>query len=221
MTDKYFHRLGTAFGHLTYKISPSAEVPQRVSNCRIKVMNYNHRELQTLKEMEYYNLVRKVGKTDSSITYQVTLTGAKRFSNEFEKRIPKSIILPIKPEYCQGIFVTENKRFEFRKKIPLYIDKVFVYCSKSKKDYPFETGKIIGHFTAGKIIIGTSLEVWTKTAPYQGIDYEPFIKYFGSSEAKAITIKSPVLYEKAKLLQSFGLSTHPQSYVYYNPKTTL
>lgn len=121
----------------------------------------------------------------------------------------KSILLSIKPIYVQRIF-SGTKCFEFRKRIPLDVQKVVIYETSPTK-------KIVGEFQVKRIIKASPQELWMKTKAKAGIDKVSFYKYFeDSKEGFAIEILAPICYDRQKSLEEMGVKFVPQSWIYFN-----
>ena len=119
------------------------------------------------------------------------------------------VLLSIKPEFASKIF-DYSKRFEFRRVIFKHRDikNVIVYASSP-------VGKIIGEFEIEEILHDELSILWDKTKNYAGTSEENFRKYFSNkSKGYAIKIKNAKLYDKPKPLDSLGISTAPQSFMY-------
>lgn len=119
----------------------------------------------------------------------------------------KSILLSIKPVFVEQIF-SGKKIFEFRKRLPLDLDKVIVYETSPTK-------KIVGEFECKRVIREKKNLLWNLTAFGAGIDKSFFDDYFAKvQEGMAIEIKNPIRYDAPKDLQDIGLTFTPQSWVY-------
>jgi predicted transcriptional regulator len=120
-----------------------------------------------------------------------------------------NVLLSIKPEFALKIF-NGSKRFEFRRSIfkNQDIKKVIVYAS-----HP--VGKVIGEFEIEDILHDELPILWSKTKNHSGTSEENFKKYFSNkSKGYAIQIKNAELYDEPKPLDSLGISTAPQSFMY-------
>ena len=84
-----------------------------------------------------------------------------------------SVLLSIKPKYCERI-KEGNKKYEFRKVIfKKEISKVYIYSSSPVK-------KIIGSFEIGSILDGTPQWLWEKCNGSSGLSESEFFKGFVS-----------------------------------------
>lgn len=135
-----------------------------------------------------------------------------------------SIIMSIKPEWCDKIF-SGKKMYEVRKTIPRNMPentKVYVYKSGS--------GTVVGEFTTTK--------VFKFPGPCVNHEYYPAAEwlilsgtcltsrklhdYIGDSKCfYEIEIGDPVLYKTPIPLSEFGLKRPPQSWCYAKDKTIL
>ena len=119
------------------------------------------------------------------------------------------VLLSIKPEFALKIF-NGSKKFEFRRSIfkNRDIKQVIVYASSP-------VGKIIGEFEIEEILHDELSILWDKTKNYAGTSEENFRKYFSNkTKGYAIQIKNAELYDEPKPLDSLGISTAPQSFMY-------
>jgi predicted transcriptional regulator len=119
------------------------------------------------------------------------------------------VLLSIKPEFALKIF-NGSKKFEFRRSIfkNRDIKQVIVYASSP-------VGKIIGEFEIEDILHDELPILWSKTKNHSGTSEENLRKYFsGKSKGYAIQIKNAELYDEPKPLDSLGISTAPQSFMY-------
>ena len=115
----------------------------------------------------------------------------------------------MKPEFAFKIF-NGSKRFEFRRSIfkNRDIKKVVVYASSP-------VGKIIGEFEIEDILHDELPILLSKTKKHSGTSEENLKKYFSNkSKGYAIQIKNAELYDEPKPLDSLGISTAPQSFMY-------
>lgn len=121
------------------------------------------------------------------------------------KTINTSVILSIKPHYAEKI-LSEQKRFEFRKKIwkkEKKIKTVFLYATAPVK-------KIVGFFTINKILKENPKKLWSLCKKNAGISKSDFFKYFdSSSQGYAIETKNAIRYdvalEKETLFSTFSV----------------
>lgn len=118
------------------------------------------------------------------------------------------IILSIKPEFVEKILCGE-KRYEYRKRL----------CKKTiHKIYIYETRPVKSIVGEAEIIRKMSLdkeELWEETKCASGISKEAYDEYFKSqSWACAYEIDSVKKYKKPITLESIGVKSVPQSFVY-------
>jgi predicted transcriptional regulator len=119
------------------------------------------------------------------------------------------VLLSIKPDFALKIF-DGSKKFEFRRSIfkNRDIKKVVVYASSP-------VGKIIGEFEIEDILHDELPILLSKTKNHSGTSEENLKKYFSNkSKGYAIQIKNAELYDKPMPLDSLGVSTAPQSFMY-------
>lgn len=119
------------------------------------------------------------------------------------------VILSIKPEFCRAIFAGE-KRYEYRRRLfKQPVDKVLIYAT-------CPICKIVGEFSADKILSATPELLWEETQQYSGVEKPFFDKYFeGIEEAHALHISALRWYDKPldpKTLDSSFVA--PQSFRY-------
>lgn len=119
------------------------------------------------------------------------------------------VLLSIKPEFAFKIF-NGTKRYEYRRilfKRP-EVKTIIVYASNPVK-------KVIGEFDIENILHDEPDTLWDRTGDYSGISKELFFNYFeNASKGYAIAVKSPHIYTNPLPLDSFMLSSPPQSFVY-------
>src|SRR4030042_2288881 len=119
------------------------------------------------------------------------------------------VLLSIKPEFALKIF-DGSKRYEFRRSIfrNRDIKEVIVYATNP-------VGKIIGEFEIEDILHDELPILWSKTKNHAGTDEEKFRKYFSNkTKGYAIQIKNTKRYDEPLSLDSLGVSTAPQSFMY-------
>jgi len=119
------------------------------------------------------------------------------------------VLLSIKPEFALKIF-DGSKRYEFRRSIfkNRDINKVIVYASSP-------VGKIMGEFEIEDILHDELPILWSKTKNHSGTNEEKFRNYFSNkSKGYAIQIKNAERYDEPMLLDSLGVSSAPQSFMY-------
>lgn len=120
----------------------------------------------------------------------------------------KTVILPIKKEYCRLIF-NGYKRVEYRRKFPKEgIGKILVYESRG-------CGRIIGELTVEIILHMPVDSLWESTHEHGGTDRDSFERYFSGKEyGFGIVLKDAVLYKKPIGLSELGIESIPQNYIY-------
>lgn len=119
----------------------------------------------------------------------------------------RSILLSIKPIFVKRILSGE-KWYEFRKRLPLDIDRVVIYETAPTK-------KVVGEFHCKRVICAPKEELWQITFKGAGIDRSFFDSYFSNVEkGMAIEIEAPVSYGIPKELRDIGVKFTPQSWIY-------
>ena len=119
------------------------------------------------------------------------------------------VLLSIKPEFAQRIF-EGTKRYEYRRSIFRNgeVSKVLVYASDPIK-------KVIGEFEIGGILHDEPQALWAKTKTHAGISKEKFLRYFANkAKGYAIEVKTTHLYDYPLPLDSFMVTSPPQSFMY-------
>lgn len=119
------------------------------------------------------------------------------------------VLLSIKPEFALKIF-DGSKRYEYRRAIFSRdeVTRVVVYASDPIK-------KVIGEFEIGDILHDKPQALWARTENYAGISKKRFLEYFkNKTKGYAITVKSTKMYETPLALNSFMVSSPPQSFMY-------
>ncbi len=119
------------------------------------------------------------------------------------------VLLSIKPEFALRIF-DGSKRYEYRRTIfkRSEVKTVVVYASDPIK-------KVIGEFEIEEILHEEPEALWAKTVDYAGIAKQRFLEYFtDKSKGYAIKVKKTTLYDAHLPLDSFMVSSPPQSFMY-------
>lgn len=118
------------------------------------------------------------------------------------------ILLSIKPEFVEKIFLSE-KKYEFRKIIPnRKVDKIVIYVTRP-------ICRVVGEVFVSSIISGTPQDVWKKTEKYAGIGWEFFYSYFKGCEiAYAYKLGMVHKYYKPQMLSDIGIYMAPQNFLY-------
>ena len=119
------------------------------------------------------------------------------------------VLLSIKPEFALKI-LDGSKRYEYRRAIfkNQEISGVIVYASDPIK-------RIIGEFEIEEILHDNPQMLWTKTKSHAGISEKRFFDYFTNKpKGYAIKIKVSRKYDAPLPLNSFMVSSPPQSFMY-------
>ena len=119
------------------------------------------------------------------------------------------VLLSIKPEFALKIF-SGSKRYEYRRAIfkNREVSNVIVYASNPIR-------RIIGEFEIEDILHDELPVLWAKTKNHAGISKEKFLKYFtDKSKGYAIKVKSTRIYDDPLPLNSFMVTSPPQSFLY-------
>ncbi len=117
------------------------------------------------------------------------------------------IILSIKPQYVEKLFSGE-KKFEYRKKIPRFLQEVVVYSSSPVK-------KVIGKLYVKSILEDTPAMMWQKTGAWGGITNDDYEHYFRNRErGYAIEVLRVKKFRYPRELAYYGVKVPPQSYMY-------
>lgn len=120
-----------------------------------------------------------------------------------------SVLLSIKPEFAEKIFVGE-KRFEFRRVMPKRdVERVVVYASSP-------VCRIVGEFAVRRVMTASPAALWKLTRTHAGINKCYFDAYFqGRSEAHAFEVEEALRYDEPidprRVSRAFRA---PQSFVY-------
>jgi len=119
-----------------------------------------------------------------------------------------SILLSVRPEYVERIF-SGTKLYEYRKRIPKKpVNKIIIYST-----YPVM--KVVGEVSIIGIISSNPTSIWEQTKSEAGISRKKYRLYFkGSKVAYALQLGETNLYNSPKLLNDFGVSSPPQSFIY-------
>ena len=118
------------------------------------------------------------------------------------------VLLSINPEYVEKILSGE-KEFEFRKnRCKSDADKMVIYCTSPVM-------KVVGEADIVEIIEGTPAIVWKKTRSKAGVSKDFYDSYYsGRSKSVAYKLANIKKYKRPRTLESFGLYSAPQSFVY-------
>lgn len=119
------------------------------------------------------------------------------------------VLLSIKPEFALKIF-NGSKRYEYRRAIfkNQEVSRVIVYASDPIR-------RIIGEFEIEDILHDELQVLWVKTKNDAGISKKRFFEYFtNKSKGYAIKIKATSMYDAPLPLNSFMVSSPPQSFMY-------
>jgi predicted transcriptional regulator len=119
-----------------------------------------------------------------------------------------AILLPIKPEYVESIFLG-SKIYEFRRRLPKKaVAKIVIYCTSP-------IGKVLGEAKVLGIVSGDLNAIWDATKNGAGITHSAYLRYFNNCEvANAYNIGDVVKYIRPKELVDFNIDKPPQSFVY-------
>lgn len=118
------------------------------------------------------------------------------------------MLLSIKPEHVNNIF-KGIKQYEYRKiRCREQIDKIIIYAT-----YPVMS--IVGEADVENILEGSPDSVWKKTYDLSGISKKFYDQYYkGHKKAIAYKLVNIEKYTNPKPLESFGIHSAPQSFMY-------
>ena len=119
------------------------------------------------------------------------------------------VLLSIKPEFALKIF-EGSKRYEYRRAIfkNTEVKKIVVYASNPVR-------RVIGEFEVEAILHNELQLLWTMTNSHAGVSKKRFFDYFtNKSKGYAIKIKKARMYDTPLSLNSFTVSSPPQSFMY-------
>ena len=119
------------------------------------------------------------------------------------------VLLSIRPEFVSKIF-DGSKRYEYRRSIfkNREVSIVIVYASDPIK-------RIIGEFEIEDILHDEPRALWVNTKNYAGMSEKKFFEYFtNKSKGYAIKVKTTTMYDDPLSLNSFKVSSPPQSFMY-------
>ncbi|WP_312102243.1 hypothetical protein [Pygmaiobacter massiliensis] len=119
-----------------------------------------------------------------------------------------TILLSIKPEYANRIFLGQ-KKYEFRKRLAnKKIDKIVVYSSSPVQ-------KVIGEVAVTDTLSMRPTPLWEATKNAAGISRGKYREYFaGCKMASAYKLGDAKLYNTPRSLLDYEIHTAPQSFVY-------
>lgn len=120
----------------------------------------------------------------------------------------KNIILSIKPVFVDKILSGE-KKYEFRRRLgKVQINNIYIYATSPVK-------KIVGEAEVIDKLIMDKEKLWEKTHTCAGITKEFYDKYFeGIEYACAYELGKVKKFNEGITLNSIGINTAPQSYIY-------
>ena len=119
-----------------------------------------------------------------------------------------TIILSIHPQYIKKILAGE-KRYEYRKQIPMDIRYLVVYATAPIR-------MIVAVIEIDSVIKGTPNEIWESTKEYAGISEDFFRHYFANCQ-DSYAIKFKIVHELLSPKPLTDLRDNicaPQSYTY-------
>lgn len=119
------------------------------------------------------------------------------------------VLLSIKPQFALRIF-DGSKRYEYRRTIFKRgeVKTVVVYASEPIK-------QVIGEFEIGEILHEEPEALWAKTGDHAGITKKRFFEYFTNKcKGYAIKVRTTRMYDAPLPLNSFMVSSPPQSFMY-------
>lgn len=151
-------------------------------------------------------------------------------TKEKDKMI-KDVMLSLNPQWIKPI-MTGRKTFEVRKRAPLqrHPYKVYLYCTKGgeelwlagildldtgkvKRESALLNGTVCGEFTCVNTTEYTP--PWIKAPIGTCLTAKELYAYQGTATKLCfMRIENPVLYDKPKSLEDFGLHRAPQSWQY-------
>lgn len=122
----------------------------------------------------------------------------------------KTIILSIHPKHIEKILSGE-KRYEYRKRIPLDVNYLIVYATAPTK-------KIVALIEVDMVMKDTPQNIWDVTRDESGVSYEFFMKYFNEvSTAYAIKFRNVYkLPSPIDITVIDNVKSAPQAYIYVN-----
>ena len=118
------------------------------------------------------------------------------------------ILISIKPEYVDKIFAG-TKKFEYRKtRCCPDVNTMIIYSTSPER-------RIVGEVKILEIIEDELDIVWKKTKANSGITKSFFDSYYkGKDRAIAYKLGEIKKYKKPMILNDFGITYAPQSFVY-------
>ncbi len=136
----------------------------------------------------------------------------------------KDIILSLHPKWFKPI-MDGRKIYEVRKRAPLQTGpfKVYLYCTKGEEAW---LTKIIGKqesYQLNSTVCGefTCRYIVDRRPPFFGenrgtcLTAKELYEYMGSNDHLCyLNISNPIMYDKPKSLEDFGLTRPPQSWCY-------
>lgn len=120
----------------------------------------------------------------------------------------KTLLLSIKPEYVERI-LQGSKKYEYRKRLAKEdVEAIYIYCTAPSMKVVASV-QVVGRLSASPTVL------WERTKSAAGISRCKYRDYFrGCKTAYAYELGAVNVFENAKELSDFGISTPPQSFVY-------
>ncbi len=121
----------------------------------------------------------------------------------------KKILLSVKPRFVDKILSGE-KKYEFRKRVPLDTSNCHVLIYKTHPDKI-----VVAEFVIGEIMCATPQEIWLRTYKEAGLSFDEFKKYYdGKIIAYAYKITDLHEFTIPRNLAEYGLKRAPQDFCY-------
>lgn len=119
-----------------------------------------------------------------------------------------NILISINPQHVENIF-NGSKKYEYRKiRCKQEVDKIIIYSTSPIM-------KVVGEAKIEKILEDSPEVIWEETKNHAGIDLDFYKKYYeNKNKAVAYKLTNIIKYATPKELNSYGIKSAPQSYIY-------
>ena len=138
----------------------------------------------------------------------------------------RAVLMSIRPEWVKHIFITQDKLYEVRKRLPRIKPpyKVYVYCTLSQpliyKESMLYKGNVNG-YVCGEFTVIKHIEV---SPPFHNKAYGTCLtdadlaKYANGKSVSFMQIFQPKMYLKPIELKEFDVNRPPQSFQFVEEK---
>lgn len=120
----------------------------------------------------------------------------------------RALLLSIKPEYVAKI-LQGSKKFEYRKRLAKEdVSVIYIYSTAPSM-------KVVASVQVLSRLSASPTALWEKTKKEAGISRAKYREYFrGCKTAYAYELGTVSIFEEAKQLLEYGITSAPQSFAY-------